>query len=56
VLDEPKDKAQRDSTVRAKFNTYGFADHKEDMIKLLAGVITMSLETREITKAMRRLS
>jgi hypothetical protein len=43
----------RDPTVRAKFNSYKFADHKEAMIKLLARVITVSLETVKITEAMR---
>jgi predicted helicase len=55
VLDQHKEKAPRDPTVRAKFNTYRFADHKEEMIKLLARVITVSLETVKITEAMRGL-
>jgi predicted helicase len=41
--------------VSEKFNTYRFADHKEGMIKLLARVITVSLETVKITEAMRSL-
>lgn len=53
VLDQHKEKTLRDPTVRAKFNTYRFADHKEEMIKLLARVITVSLETVKITGAMR---
>jgi predicted helicase len=55
VLDQHKEKNPRDPTVRAKFNTYRFADHKEEMIKLLARVITVSLETVKITEAMRSL-
>jgi predicted helicase len=55
VLDQHKEKTPRDPTVRAKFNTYRFADHKEEMIKLLARVITVSLETVKITDAMRAL-
>jgi predicted helicase len=55
VLDQHKEKTPRDPTVRAKFNTYRFADHKEAMIKLLARVITVSLETVKITEAMRAL-
>jgi hypothetical protein len=46
-------KTARDPTVRAKFNTYRFADHKEAMIALLARVIKVSLETVAITNAMR---
>ncbi len=55
VLDQHKEKKPRDPTVRAKFNTYRFADHKEAMIKLLARVVTVSLETVKITDAMRAL-
>ena len=55
VLDQHKEKTPRDSTIRAKFNTYRFADHKEDMIKLLAKVVTVSLETVRITDAMRAI-
>ena len=55
VLDQHKEKTPRDPTIRAKFNTYRFADHKEDMIKLLAKVVTVSLETVKITEAMRAL-
>jgi predicted helicase len=55
VLDQHKEKTPRDPTVRAKFSTYRFADHKESMIALLARVITVSLETVKITEAMRAL-
>ncbi len=53
VLDQHKEKTPRDPTIRAKFNTYRFAAHKEEMIKLLAKAITVSLETVRITEAMR---
>lgn len=56
ILDQHKEKTPRDPTVRAKFNTYRFAEHKEEMIKLLARVITISLETVKITEAMRALN
>ncbi len=55
VLDQHKEKTPRDPTIRARFNTYRFADHKEDMIKLLARVVTVSMETVKITQAMRAL-
>ncbi len=55
VLDQHKEKTPRDPTIRAKFNTYRFADYKEEMIKLLAKVVTVSLETVKITEAMRSL-
>jgi predicted helicase len=52
VLDQHKEKTPRDPTVRMKFNSYRFADYKEEMIKLVARVITVSLETVKITEAM----
>jgi predicted helicase len=53
VLDQHKEKTPRDPTIRAKFNTYRFADYKEICIALLAKVVTVSLETVAITEAMR---
>ena len=53
VLDQHKEKTPRDPTIRAKFNTYRFADYKESMIDLLAKVVTVSLETVRITDLMR---
>jgi predicted helicase len=53
VLDQHKEKTPRDPTIRAKFNTYRFADHKESMIDLLARVVTVSVETVAITEAMK---
>jgi predicted helicase len=35
VLDQYKEKTPRDPTIREKFNTYRFADHKEKVIDLL---------------------
>ncbi len=56
VLDQHKEKTIRDPTVRAKFNTYRFADHKEAMIKLLAKVARVSMETVKITEEMPEAS
>lgn len=53
VLDQHKEKRPRDPTVAAKFNIYRFADHKEAMIKLLARVVRVSVETAKITGAMQ---
>lgn len=53
VLDQHKEKTPRDPTVAAKFNTYRFADHKESMIKLLAKVVRVSVETVRIVEEMR---
>jgi predicted helicase len=55
VLDQHKEKTPRDPTIRAKFNTYRFADYKGSMIALLAKVVRVSVETVAITEAMRAL-
>ncbi|MGJ8617991.1 MAG: type ISP restriction/modification enzyme [Sulfitobacter sp.] len=55
VLDQYKEKTPRDPTIREKFNTYRFADYKEDVVKLLGRVARVSVETMEITDAMREI-
>ena len=50
-----KEKTPRDPTIRAKFNTYRFADYKEVCILLLAKIATVNVETVAITKAMQAL-
>ena len=55
VLDQYKEKKPKDLTIREKFDTYRFADYKEKVIDLLARVTTVSLETAQITAAMRGL-
>ncbi len=52
VLDQHKEKTPRDPTIRAKFNTYRFADYKESCIDLLAKVVAVSVATVAITQAM----
>lgn len=53
VLDQYKEKKPKDPTIRARFDTYRFADHKEKVIDLLARVTTVSVETMMIVGAMR---
>ena len=53
VLDQYKEKKPKDPTIREKFDTYRFADHKEKVIDLLRRVTRVSVETVEITEAMR---
>ncbi|MYC34455.1 MAG: N-6 DNA methylase [Chloroflexi bacterium] len=48
VLDQYKERKPRDPTIRERFNTYRFADHKERVIDLLARVCTVSVKTMEI--------
>lgn len=53
ILDQYKEKKPRDPTIREKFNTYRFADYKEKVIDLLMRVTRVSVETMEITQAMK---
>ena len=55
ILDQYKEKTPKDPTIRAKFNTYRFADYKETVIDLLMRVTRVSVETMEIVEAMRAL-
>ncbi len=47
-----KESAPRDPTIREKFNTYRFADYKEQVIDLLRRVTTVSVETQHIIAQM----
>ena len=53
ILDQYKEKTPKDPTIREKFNTYRFADHKEKVIDLLKRVTRVSVETMKIVVAMR---
>jgi predicted helicase len=53
VLDQYKEKKCKDPTIREKFDTYRFADHKEKMIDLLRRVTTVSVRTIQIIVEMR---
>ena len=52
VLDQYKEKKPRDPTIAEKFNTYRFADYKEQVIDLLKRVCTVSVRTMEIVDGM----
>lgn len=52
ILDQYKEKKPKDPTIRARFDTYRFADYKEKVIDLLARVTTVSVETVRITREM----
>jgi len=54
VLDQYKEKTPKDPTIRAKFNTYRFADYKEDVVDLLKRVTRVSVETMQVTEAMKQ--
>ena len=50
VLDQYKERKPRDPTIRERFNTYRFADHKEHVIDLLGRVCTVSAFTTNIVE------
>jgi predicted helicase len=53
VLDQYKEKKPKDPTIRAKFDTYRFADHKDKVLALLARVTRVSVETVRIVETLR---
>ena len=53
ILDQHKEKTPKDPTIREKFNTYRFADHKEKVVDLLKRVTRVSVETMKIIDSMR---
>ncbi len=53
ILDQYKEKAPKDPTIREKFNTYRFADYKDHVVDLLKRVTRVSVETQKIVEAMK---
>ncbi len=56
VLDQYKEKKPSDPTIAEKFNTYHFADYKEEVIELLKKVCTVSVETMKVIQQMGKPS
>ena len=56
VLDQYKEKTPRDPTIKERFNTYRFADHKERVIDLLQRVCSVSVETVRIVGELDRIT
>lgn len=54
ILDQYKEKKPTDPTIAEKFNTYRFADYKDQVIDLLKRVTTVSVETMKIIKEMEK--
>jgi predicted helicase len=52
ILERYKERKPRDPTIRERFNTYRFADYKEQVIDLLHRVCTVSVETMAIIRQM----
>jgi predicted helicase len=53
VLDQHKERKPKDPTIREKFDTYRFADHKERVITLLARVVRVSVETVRLVNLLK---
>jgi predicted helicase len=53
ILDQYKESKPKDPTIAEKFNTYRFADYKEQVIDLLKRVCTVSVETMKIVDKMK---
>ena len=52
VLDQYKERKPRDPTIAEKFNTYRFADYKEQVIDLLQRVCAVSVQTMDVVDDM----
>lgn len=48
VLDQYKEKTPKDPTIKEKFNTYRFIDHKEQVIELLEKVCQISIQAVDL--------
>ncbi len=55
VLDQYKGKKPKDPTIAEKFNSYKFADYKEQVIDLLKRVCTVSVRTVGIIRKMEKI-
>jgi len=53
ILDQYQEKKPKDPTIAEKFNTYRFADYKEQVTDLLKRVCTVSVETMKIVGEMK---
>ncbi|MBB1125237.1 type ISP restriction/modification enzyme [Thiospirillum jenense] len=56
VLDQYKERTPKDSTIREQFNTYQFADYKEQVIELLARVCRVSVATVNAMEQLTQLT
>jgi len=52
ILERYKEKKPKDPTIAEKFNTYTFAEYREQVIELLGRVCAVSMETMKIVKEM----
>ena len=54
VLGQHKERKPKAPTIRARFDSYRFADHKEAVIELLGRVVTMSVETLRLVDEIKQ--
>ena len=54
ILDQYKESKPKDPTIREKFDTYRFADYKDQVIDLLMRVTTVSIRTVAIVESMNK--
>ena len=52
ILDQYQEKKPKDPTIAEKFNTYRFADYKEQVIDLLKRICSVSIQTTQIIRTM----
>jgi predicted helicase len=48
ILDQYKDKALKDQTLKEKYNNYDFENYKEEVIALIQRIVTLSKKTVKI--------
>lgn len=53
ILDQYREKRPKDFTIREKFNSYRFSNHKEAVVDILKRVTRISVETMKVVEAMR---
>ncbi len=53
ILDQHKEKTPKDPTIRDRFNTYRFADHKEKVADLIQRITRVSVETMKLVEEMK---
>jgi predicted helicase len=56
VLDQHKEKKPKDKTIAQQFNTYRFADYKEQVVDLLSRVCSVSIETMALIDKLKTLN
>ena len=56
ILDQFQEKKPKDPVIAEQFDTYRFADYKEQVIDLLKRICTVSVETMKILEEMEKMN